>query len=152
MRTPPPQNKQNLLLTSTQHTNQLILNEIKATKFFHYLPFTSTQPQLFKEGSPIFIQDKHSCCFLTRKTEYAHISGYIRMFEQIPAGQMGKTIWTSNSHFLFLFYICRQFQQMEEKISCLENLIDHKDQQLAALPQVGGRIFFLLTLHLIHDL
>jgi len=30
-----------------------------------------------------------------------------------------------------------KFQQMEEKISCLENLIDHKDRQLAALPQVA---------------
>ena len=137
MRTP-PQNKQNLLLTSTQYTNQLILNKIKATEFFHYSPFTSTQPQLFKEGSPIFIWDTHSCCFFMGKTEHAHISGYIRMFEQMPVGQMGKTILTLNSHFLLLFYISRQFQQMEEKISCLENLIDHKDRQLAALPQVGG--------------
>ena len=85
------------------------------------------------------------------KTEHAHISGYIRMFEQMPVGQMGKTILTLNSHFLLLFYISRQFQQMEEKISCLENLIDHKDRQLAALPQVGGSQKKILTLDLIHN-
>ena len=84
MRTPSPQNKQNLLLTSTQYTNQLILNKIKATEFFHYSPFTSTQPQLFKEGSPIFIRDTHSCCFLWEKPNmriYPDIFGCLSKYQ-----------------------------------------------------------------------
>ena len=84
MRTPSPQNKQNLLLTSTQYTNQLILNKIKATEFFHYSPFTSTQPQLFKEGSPIFIWDTHSCCFLWEKPNmriYPDIFGCLSKYQ-----------------------------------------------------------------------
>ena len=83
MRTPSPQNKQNLLLTSTQYTNQLILNKIKATEFFHYSPFTSTQPQLFKEGSPIFIRDKHSFCFLVYEKD--RTCAYIRIYSDVWA-------------------------------------------------------------------
>ena len=151
MRTPPPQNKQNLLLTSTQHTNQLILNEIKATKFFHYLPFTSTQPQLYKEGSPIFSQINILVVFYEKNRTYA----YIRIYSDVWANTSWPNVQNNMNIQLSFSISILHFPAVPANGG--KDLLSWKSDRsqgsaVGGFATGGWENFFLLTLHLIHHL